>query len=116
MGTIVPDEIKTITSEKWAEWAVLFTNGNRGRLISIFLEDDNPEGDLLVEDVELVALDYDPIGKGDTFIISHGDDENPTRHEIEEPISLVQGQDANGLVVSLSIEDASGTITMIKLN
>ncbi len=114
MSSIAPDEMKNIPADRWEGWCDTFTNGNRGRLIRILLDDD-PDGKVLVDGVELVAVDYDPVGKGNAFIISHGDDENPSAHIVNAPVKLWQGQDVNGVVVTLEIEDKKGTLTITRL-
>lgn len=115
MPRIASDETKLIPSERWMGWFDTFTNGNRGRLISIEVVDDEAGDAAIVEDMELVAIDYDPVGKGNVFTISYGDDENPSRHSVENPTALWQGQDVNGVVVALEIESGDGTHTIITL-
>ena len=48
MSAVAPDEMKNIPADQWEEWCDTFTNGNRGRLIQIELDDDDPDGELLV--------------------------------------------------------------------
>ena len=63
-----------------------------------------------------MATDYDPAGKGNNFVISYGDEAAPSSHVIAKPVALWQAQDENGLVVSLEIEDAGGSRTIVTLN
>jgi hypothetical protein len=115
MGRIASDETKEIAAERWAEWCDLFTNGNRGRLISIELVSDELGAEPLADNATLAAIDYDPAGKGNDFVISYGDEQSPYRHVASEPVALWQAQDANGWVVSLEIEDARGGRTVVTL-
>jgi hypothetical protein len=115
MPSVAPDEMKNIPEAHWEEWCDLFSNDNHGRLVRIVV-DDAPGEELLVEGAKLLAIDYDPPTKGNAFIISRGDDKNPTRHIANNPVQLWQGQDVNGLTDSVSIEDINGTITMVRLD
>lgn len=115
MRRIAPDETKRILSERWEAWCDSFTSGNRGRLVDIEVFDAEIGPEPLTEHAALVAIDYDPTDKGNDFVISHGDTATPSRHVISGPVALWQIQDANGLVVSLEIEDQRGGRTVVTL-
>ncbi len=115
MHSAAPDEMKHIPTSRWEAWCDTFSNGNRGRLIRIEL-DEELGGEPLVAGAKLVAIDYDPPGKGNAFTISFGPDEAPTRHTINNPVALRQDQDVNGLVVSIRVEDAEGGVTMVRFD
>jgi hypothetical protein len=112
---IASDETKEISVERWGEWCDLFTNGNCGRLVGIETVDDELGTETLTTGVALVAVDCDPEGKGNDFVISFGDEEAPSRHTIAGPVALWQAQDRNGVVVSLEIEDERGGRTIVTL-
>ena len=116
MTNIASDETKKIPTERWADWSTTLTNGSRGRLIKIELVGDEVGAEPLVDGVALVALDFDPVGKGNNFVISYGDEVAPSSHMIAKPVGLWQAQDGNGLVVSLEIEAEDGSRTIITLN
>ena len=116
MANIASDETKRIPTERWEEWCDTFTNGNRGRLIRIEVVSDELGAEPLAVGAALVALDYDPAGKGNNFVISYGDEGAPSSHVIAKPVALWQAQDENGLVVSLEIEDAAGSRVVVTLN
>jgi hypothetical protein len=116
MANIASDETKRIPSERWEAWCDTFTNGNRGRLICIEIVGDELGAELLVDGSALLAIDYDPAGKGKDFVISYGDEAAPSSHVITDPVALWQAQDENGLVVSLEIEDEGGSRTIVTLN
>ena len=116
MTNIASDETKKIPAERWAEWSATFTNGNRGRVLKIELVSDEAGVEPLVNGALLVALDYDPAGKGSNFVFSYGDESAPSSHMIVGPVALWQAQDDNGLVVSLEIEAKNGRRTIITLN
>jgi hypothetical protein len=113
MGNIVPGETKMIPAESWVDWFDTFTAGNAGRPVRIALVDDELGNEALTSDAPLVAIDYDPVGKGNDFVISYGDKLAPSHHTIQVPTALWQAQDDNGLVVSLEIEDESGRRTIL---
>ncbi|MFN2185330.1 MAG: DUF5335 family protein [Anaerolineae bacterium] len=115
MRTIASDETKEIPAERWEEWCDLFTNGNRGRLIGIETVDAESGAQPLTNGVALVAVDYDPEGEGNDFVLSYGDEQAPSRHTVAGPVALWQAQDQNGVVVSLEIEDERGGRTIVKL-
>ena len=116
MTNIASDETKKIPADRWAEWSTTFTNGNRGRLFKIELVSDEVGVEPLVNGAALVALDYDPVGKENSFVISYGDKATPASHVIAKPVALWQAQDENGLVVSLEIEAEDGSRTVITLS
>ncbi len=105
MSDHTPTTSKEIAAERWEAWCDTFTNGNRGRLVSIEIVSDELGAEPLAERATLIAIDYDPAGKGNNFVISYGDEAAPSRHVVAGPVALWQAQDENGLVVSLEIED-----------
>ena len=115
MGKIASDETKEIRVERWEEWCDTFTNGNRGRLIGIRIVDDESGAQPLADGVALVAVDYDPAGKGNEFVLSYGDEEAPSRHTVSGPVALWTAQDQNGAVVSVEVEDERGGRTIVTL-
>jgi hypothetical protein len=116
MTNIASDETKKIPAKRWADWSVTFTDGNRGRLMKIELVSDEMGAEPLADGAALVALDYDPAGKGNNFVISYGDEAAPSSHVVVGPVALWQAQDENGLVVSLDIEAEDGSRTIVTLN
>ncbi len=116
MTNIASDETKKIPTERWANWSATFTNGNRGRLIKIELVGDEAGAEPLADGAALVALDYDPAGKGNNFVISYGDEAAPSSHVVTGPVTVWQAQDESGLVVSLDIEAEDGSHTIVTFN
>ena len=116
MTNTVPNETKNISAERWAEWCDTFTNGNSGRTVKVELVNDELGAEPLVDGAALVALDYDPAGQGNNFVISYGDEAAPSSHVIAIPAALWQAQDANGRVVSLEIEAEDGSRIIVTLN
>jgi hypothetical protein len=113
MSDQTPTTTKEIPAEDWGAWCDTFTNGNRGRLIRIEIVGGELGAEPLVDDARLVAIDYDPVHKGDDFVVSYGEEDAPTSHVIRAPARLWQAQDADGLVVALEIEDENGRRTIL---
>ena len=116
MSNIASHETKNIPAGRWEEWCVTFTNGNRGRLLTIEVVGDELGAEPLADGAALVALDYDPAGKGNNFVIRYGAETAPASHVVANPVALWQAQDENGLVVSLDIEAEGGGRTVVALS
>jgi hypothetical protein len=89
---------------------------NRGRQVRIELISDALGVQPMADGATMVALDYDPAGKGNNFVFSYGNEAAPSSHVITQPTALWQAQDENGLVVSLDIEAEDGSRTIVTLN
>ncbi len=111
-----PPITKEIPAERWMEWCDTFTNGNRGRSLGIRFVDEQYGAGSLAERAYFVAIDHDPVSKGNDFIISYGDEESLTSHVIRAPVTLWQVQDANGVVVALAIGDQNGRQTIARFD
>jgi hypothetical protein len=88
-------------------------NGNRGRVVSIMIVSEDV-GELLAKGAVFSVIDYDPVGKGDDFVISYGVQAPLTSHIVYVPLELWQAQDKNGKVTALEIIDAEDCKTIIK--
>jgi Family of unknown function (DUF5335) len=106
---------KSVPQARWGEFFDMFTNGNRGRHISI--ESIDPElGDFeLIKDRPLLSMIYDRPGKGDDLMIEVGEDEILYAHTIDSPTEVLTGQNSIGEMVAVLIRDAAGIKTIIKL-
>ena len=113
MDRTTSTETKQIPRQRWEGWCDTFTNGNRGRAVTIELVDDGMGAAPLAEGIALVAIDYDTPGKGNDIVVSYGDEATPSRHTISAPAKLLQTQDENGAVASLEIEDEGGRRTIV---
>lgn len=115
MEIIDGKEVKIIPTERWEEWSTMFTNGNRGRSLKIEIKKSEGGIKRLVENLPLVAIDYDPLNKGNIFTVSYDKKENPGRHFIKEPKKLIEMQDKKGVVVAVTLEDSKGEQNIILL-
>jgi Family of unknown function (DUF5335) len=106
---------KSVPSERWVEFFDQFSDGNRGRHISIEVMDLEVGDEELIKNAPLMAMIYDPPGKGDKLMIEIGKDEVTYAHTINTPHEVLTGQDENGVVLAVQIVDMTGTKTLIQL-
>ncbi len=106
---------KSLLRERWGEFFDPFSNGNRGRRISIKIIDSELGDAELIQNAPLMAMIYDRLGKGDDLVIEVGRDEVTYAHTIDSPTEVLTGQDSNGLMLAVWISDAAGTKTLVKL-
>ena len=105
---------KTVPQERWGEFFDQFSDGNRGRHISI--EIMNSEGnEELIQNAPLMAMVYDRPGKGNDLVIETGKNEVTYAHTVDAPIEVLTGQSESGRMLAVWISDASGTKTLVKL-
>jgi hypothetical protein len=106
---------KSVPQERWGEFFDQFSNGNRGRHISI--EIINPEsGDQeLIQDAPLMAMVYDRPGKGNDLVIEVGKDQVTYAHTVDAPTEVLTAQSESGRMMAVLISGAGSTKTLIKL-
>jgi hypothetical protein len=107
---------KSIPTERWGEFFDQFSDGNRGRSITIEVINDELGNQTLIENAALMAIVYDPPNKGNDLVIEVGQSEVSYAHTVDAPTEVLTGQNANGQIVALWISDATGTKTLIKLH
>jgi hypothetical protein len=107
---------KSIPRERWGEFFDQVADGNRGRHISIEIINSELGDEELIKNSPLMAMVYDPIGKGDDLVIETGRDEVNYAHTVFSPTEVLTGQDSNGKMMAISIADAAGTMTLVKLS
>jgi hypothetical protein len=105
------DLSKTVPRERWGEFFDQFSDGNRGRYISI----ESISDETLIQNAPLMAIVYDRPGKGNDLVIEVGKDEVTYAHTIDAPTEVLTGQNEVGQIVALWITEAAGTKTLIKL-
>jgi hypothetical protein len=99
------EKSKQIQIEDWIEHLSLFTNGNKGRLVSISTEDSEMGNNRLADKLPLMAIDYDPLKKGDDILISLGGESADFRHEINAPVEMWETHNDLGVVILMEIID-----------
>jgi Family of unknown function (DUF5335) len=106
---------KSIPSERWGEFFDQFSDGNRGRHISIEIIGAEFGDGESIADAPLMAIVYDRPGKGDDLVIETGRDEVTYAHTVVAPREVFTGQGESGQMLAVSISDAAGAKTLIKL-
>ena len=106
---------KSVPPERWGEFFDQFSDGNRGRHISIEIINSELGDEELIQNALLMAMVYDPPTKGDKLTIEIGKHEVTYAHTIESPKEVLTGQDENGIMLAVQIRDAAGIPTLIKL-
>ena len=106
---------KSLPRERWSKFFDQFSNGNRGRHVSIESISSELGDATLIQNAPLMAIIYDRPGKGNDLVIEVGKDEVTYAHTVDAPIEILTGQDSMGQMLVLSISDAAGAKTLIKL-
>jgi hypothetical protein len=106
---------KSIPQERWGEFLDQFSDGNRGRHISIENIGSEMGSGTLIQNAPLMAMIYDRPSKGDDLVIEVGKTEVTYAHTVDSPTEVLTGQNANGQIIAIWISDAAGTKTLIKL-
>ena len=99
---------KQIEHARRTNFAVTFSNGNKGRTAKLELVGGDVGAQTLVSRGSFFALDRDPEGKGDDVVISMGKEAPELSHTVDRPSEIWQQQDDNGLVTSIEIVDEKG--------
>lgn len=92
---------RQIMPENWIERVSLFTDDNRGRLVSITL----CNSETLIEEIPLMSVNYNSQLKGYDMVISVGMDYLKLNHIINAPLELWETQNERGDVTSMEIID-----------
>ena len=106
---------KSVPQDRWGEFFDQFSDGNRGRHISIEVITAEFGDEELIQDVPLMAMVYDRPGKGNNLVIETGKDEVTYAHTVDAPTEVLTGQSESGRMLAVWISDATGTKTLIKL-
>jgi Family of unknown function (DUF5335) len=106
---------KSVPQERWDEFFDQFSDGNRGRHISIEVITPELGDEELIQNAPLMAMVYDRSGKGNDLVIEIGKEEVTYAHTIDSPTEVLTGQSESGRMMAVSISDATGTKTLVKL-
>jgi hypothetical protein len=107
---------KSVPSDRWVEFFDQFSDGNRGRHISIEILDSELGDEELIQNAPLMAMVYDPPNRGNKLTIETGKNEVNYAHTIDSPTEVLTGQNENGIMLAVQIRDAAGLKTLIKLS
>jgi Family of unknown function (DUF5335) len=106
---------KFVPIERWGEFFDQFSNGNRGRHISIEIVSSELGNEELIQNAPLMAIVYDRPGKGNDLVIEIGKDEVTYAHTVDSPTEVLTAQSESGRMMAVSISDTAGTKTLVKL-
>jgi hypothetical protein len=102
-----------VPREDWKDFFVTFSNGNRGRVLSLEVLDSEFGDSGQVKQGNLLAVDYDPVGKGNDIVVTTGVDEVDYSHTIEAPVEVWKAQHESGEVAALEIIDQNNVKTIL---
>ena len=106
---------KSLPRERWGEFFDQFSDGNRGRHISIERIDSEHGDEELIQNSPLMAIIYDRPGKGNDLVIEVGKDQVTLGHIVYSPTEVLTEQNANGQIITIRISDAAKSQTLIRL-
>ena len=90
-----------------------FSNGNRGRELTMEVFDAISGSTGQTKQGPLMAIDYDPVGKGNDIVVTTGVDEIDYSHAIQGPVEVWQQQSDEGEVAALEIVDQNNVKTVL---
>ena len=102
-----------IAKADWPEFFILFSNGNRNRQLTIEVIDSESGTTGQARQGPLMAIDYDPVGKGNDIVISTGTHKLDYAHTIQAPVEVWQEQLESGEVAALQIVDQNNVKTVL---
>lgn len=101
---------EAIDPDRWLDLCATFSNGNRGRRVSMVLSGGRISPTELVHDQPFFSLAYDTPDKGDQLDISFGADEVDYMHVFNHPEKIFQWKVPDGEVAMLEAIDSKGVI------
>ena len=104
-----------IPQDQWLDFFATFSNGNRGRAVSLEIFSPETGDQPAANQGPLMAVDYDPVGKGNDIVITTGIDEIDYSHTIQAPAEVWQAQNDDGEVSALEIVDQNNVKTVLGL-
>jgi hypothetical protein len=104
-----------IPREEWKDFFVTFSNGNRGRMLSLEVFDSESGDSRKVKQGKLLAVDYDPVDKGNDIVVTTGVDEIDYAHTMKAPVEVWKAQQDSGEVAALEIVDQNNLKTILSL-
>ena len=105
-----------IMQDDWKEFFVTFSNGNRGRMLSLEVLDSTSGDSGQMRQGKLMAVDYDPVDKGNDIVVTTGETEVDYSHTIKAPVEIWKAQKDSGEVGALEIIDQNNVKTILSLS
>lgn len=107
-----------IPKNEWARYFATFSHATRGMTVMLEVF-DSAYGDVgetgEYKQGPLLAIDYDPAGKGDDIVISTGVTELDHTHTIQSPIEVWESPADIGEAADLEIIDENYVKTVISI-
>jgi hypothetical protein len=104
-----------IPQKDWQDFFVTFSNGNHGRMLSLEVLDAGAGASGSATQGKLMAIDYDPVGKGNDIVVTTGSDAMDYSHTINGPVEVWKAQHNNGEIAALEIIDQNNVKTVLSL-
>ncbi len=105
-----------VPREDWQDFFVTFSNGNRGRLLSIEVLDADTGGAGPARQGKLMGVAHDPVGEGNDLVVTTGVDEIEYSHTINNPEEVWKAQHEDGEIAALEIIDQNKVKTILSLD
>ena len=104
-----------LSPDEWVDFFVTFSNGNQGREVTLQVFGGDEGAEEQARQGKLLAVDFDPPGKGNDLVISTGVNEESYSHVIKEPVEVWRAQHDDGSIAALEIIDSNGMKTVLGL-
>lgn len=109
------ENVTEVPREEWPAWCVRVTSEYSGREV-VLHQADRALGEVrLAQGQTLVAIEHDEFGRTEAVTIKCGSTAVPVSYVVAEPRAIRQHRDAAGEVEELSIVDATGRRTAVRL-
>ena len=105
-------ETKQLPRDDWGAFFGTLSNESRGQTIEVEVIGE-AVGDQPLFSGPLTAIDYDPAGKGDDFVITIGDE--AAEHVVRSPSEVWLARSENGEIEFIEILNAAGDKTIVSL-
>lgn len=102
-----------ISQNDWKDFFVTFSGGNHGRRLSLEVIDPESGNTEQVEQGKLMAMDYDPVGKGNDIVVTTGDSEVDYTHTIKAPVEVWKAAEDSGEIAALEIIEQNDVKTIL---
>jgi Family of unknown function (DUF5335) len=106
---------KSLPRDRWGEFFDQFSDGNRGRHISIEMINSALGSEELIQNSPLIAVIYDHPRKRNDLVIEVGRDQMTVGHIVYSPTEVFMEQNSNGQIITICISDAAQSQTLIRL-
>jgi hypothetical protein len=108
------NEKKRISEEEWINYTDALINSNRNKTVSVAIKPEGKESETLFENLPLLDVVLDPVGKGDAITVRVGEDKNDFTHIINSPIDIFEVfHPKNGALMAVEFTNKSFDIVTL---